>query len=217
MTSLWRQFGLTLEAGANYWTIGSVVNGISTRYDRNAPEYQAWLGGYTIKLPPGSSWRPEDHLQLAIADQRSWLGTYGDSNPLASIEGYTFVPRGAITNGMYSGTLYETGGLTHSDVGQGHKTLYGNLSPFGQAAFMNLSNKSLRIKGSMMRPRPTDIPYETLKLHAYFAIFELEDNAHVILYGNGVIVPKKEGDIDTLSFIGDDLLHAMRAVEIVKV
>jgi len=123
MTALWRRFGLDIEAGANYWTIGRVLNGIASRYDRNAPEYQAWLGGYTVKLPPGHSWTPEDHVKLAIADQQSWLNTYGDPSPLASVEGWTFVPRGAIQNGQYSGTLYETGGMTHSDVGHGKRTL----------------------------------------------------------------------------------------------
>jgi hypothetical protein len=217
MTAVWQRFGLDIEAGANYWTIGTVRNGVSSRYDRNAPEYQAWLGGYTVKLPPGGSWTPEDHAKLAIADQSSWLGTYGDPNPLASVEGWTFVPRGQITSGKYSGTLYETGGVTHSDVGQGKRTLNSRLSPFVQAAFLNLSNRALRMKGSMLVLRTGDNPYEALQLRAYFAIFDLGDNANVILYGNGAIIQKKEGDIDTFPMIEGDLLKAMRACEIVKV
>jgi len=73
------------------------------------------------------------------------------------------------------------------------------------------------MKGSMLVLRTAHNPYEALKLRAYFAIFDLGDNAHVILYGNGAIVPKEDGSIDTFPIIESDLLRAMRSCEIVKV
>jgi hypothetical protein len=220
MTALWRGFGLNIEAGANYWTIGNIVNGISTRYDRNAPQYQAWLGGYTVKLPPGSSWKPEDHLNLAIADQNSWLTHHGDPHPVSNVEGWGFTRIGDIRAGKDSGTLYESGAISHSDVGNGYGKAwpYFHLASLVMAALMNIARPGLKIKGEMMRPRrASDHSYEDLKLRAYFAIFELENNTHVILYGNGAIVPGKEGDIDTLPVIKEDLLRAMGACEIVEV
>lgn len=217
MTGIWRRFGLQVRAGTNYWTIGSIHNGTSSRYDRNSPEYQSWLGGYMVKLSPGNTWTLKDHVNLATADQNSWLRTYGDPNPITSFEGWGFLSHGTITSGEYSGTLYEGGCITHSDVGTGKRTFKGFLSPFVQAAFFNHSNNNLQIKGQMLTPKPSKTPYETLRLHGYLAIFDLENGVHAILYGNGAIIPREEGEVDTFSVLKDDLLHAIRRCEIVKI
>jgi hypothetical protein len=219
MTSLWQRFGLKVEAGSNYWTIGRIVNGISTRYDRRSPEYQAWLGGYIVKLLPETYWTPEDHINLAVADQNSWLKNYGDPDPKTSFDGFEWSQRGAIRNGEYSGMLYEGGCVTHSDVGLYPTTtsIYIYFAQFVRAALLNLSNRSLHIKGKMLVPESTADRYEALELHGYFAIFDLGNNTHVVLYGNGAIVLNKECAIDTFPMIEEDLLAAMNTCEIVKV
>lgn len=220
MTEVWRDYGLDIEAGMNYWTIGAVQSGISSRYDRNAPEYQAWLGGYLVKLPPGRLWRPEDHIKLALADQDSWLLHRGDPNPASSMKGHEFTTIDTILIGPYTGTIYETGGTTHSDVGDGYDRSwpYFSIASMITAALMNILRPGLRLTGAMMRPQKTDDrPYETLDLRVYFAIFELENNAHAILYGNGTLIPQASRNIvDTLPAIADDLLRTIRACEIIK-
>jgi len=217
MTGIWRRFEIKVEAGVNYWTMGNVVKGMSSRYDRNAPEYQTWVGGYNVKLLPGNLWTPEDHANLAIADQNSWLKTYGDPHPTTSFAGEKYTAMGTIMNGKYSGQLYKAACISHSDVGQGHQRLVARLSHFVKAAFFNLSNKDLRIKAQMLVPKPINNPYETLKLHGYFAVFELGNNARIVLYANGAVVPNKDGDVDTLPIIEADLLQTLRSCEIVKV
>lgn len=219
MTALWQSFGLDVQAGMNYWTIGKVVDGVSTRYTRAAPEYQAWLGGYVVKLPPGKSWTPEDHVTLAVADQTSWLKNHGDPHPMANVSGWRFERIGSITAGKRSGVLYKTGCMSHSDAGDryGRSWPYFHLASLVMAGLLNTSRPTLGLTGRMMRPRKMlDRPYEPLKLPTYCAIFELESGTHAILYGNGAAT-LQEGEVDTLPIIEEDLLRAMKACEIVKV
>ena len=109
MTNVWKKFGLKIVAGANYWTAGKIVNGSSTRFDRNAPEYQSWLGGYVVKLKHDQTWTFEEHFNLAIADQNHWLMMRGDPNPFTSIDGWNLKEISKIQSGPYVGTLYEFG------------------------------------------------------------------------------------------------------------
>ena len=81
MTRTWQNFGLKISRGANYFTVGKIKNSVSSRYDFAEPQYQSWLGGYTVKLEGGQKWTLQNYLNLAVADQRSWLKRYGDPNP----------------------------------------------------------------------------------------------------------------------------------------
>lgn len=56
MTGTWKNFSLNVEKGLNHFTMGGVANGMSSHFDRNAPEYQSWLGGYTVKLSSDKPW-----------------------------------------------------------------------------------------------------------------------------------------------------------------
>lgn len=216
MTNTFKKFGLNIKAGADYWTMGHIVNGTSSRFDRNAPEYQAWLGGYIVKFAAQQTWTVEDHFKLAIADQNSWLHTYGDPQPLTSILGWKFTAIGPIHAGQYSGTLYEGGCTTHSDVGNGPRPIKFRLEADVMADLFNLSNPKLRLTGEMLRPPVANHPYETVKLRGYIAIFEVEKNVKVVLYGNGAIVKTEEGDIDTFEMLKNDLRTSLQACEIVK-
>ena len=215
-TKTWQKYGLKLEKGINYWTIGKIIKGDSSRYDRRDPEYESWLGGYVVKLAANEKWSMEDHFKLAIADQNSWLKTFGDPKPMTTMKNWKFAPVGPIENGPYSGTLFEGGCTTHSDVGSGYNSMLKFVS-LCIAALFNSSNPNLRLKGKMMRPLKHVNSYETLGLDGYVALFDIEERVKVVLYGNGAMVHKKKIDTDTFLALKDDLLKAMQACKIVKV
>lgn len=212
MTTTWKRFGLDIEKGANYFTMGKVVSGLSSRFDRKFPEYQSWLGGYTVRLSEGTPWTAEDHFKLAIADQNSWLKKwYNDPKPMTVIEGWKFTLIDTIRIGQHSGTLYEFGCTTQSDVGNGRKTINMYLASIFMTALFNFSNPNLHLKASSFRPKASDNPYEILKLPGYIAIFDVGKNVKVVLYGNGAIVMKKDGSTDTFIALKNDLRKAMQS------
>jgi hypothetical protein len=213
ITDTFKKFGINVEEGTDYWTIGRIIGGTSSRFNRNVPEYQSWLGGYIVKLPTKQSWIMKDHFKLAIADQNSWLHTYGDPNPVTSIEGYEFKEISPINAGQYSGILYEFGCTTHSDVGNGKKPLKFKVETDIMANLFNLSNPELKMKGEMLRLKVSDSSYETLELRGYIAIFDVEEKVKVVLYGNGALVD----GMDTFEIIKDDLLKAMKSCKIVRI
>lgn len=217
ITDTFKKFGLNVEEGTDYWTMGHIVDGTSSRFDHNAPEYQSWLGGYIVKLSSKQIWTAEDHFRLAIADQNSWLHTYGDPKPMTSTEGWKLTEIGPISSGKYSGILYEFGCTTHSDVGNGKKSSKFRIETDIMADLFNLSNPKLEIKGHILRPAVSGNDYEILKLRGYIAIFDVEENVKVVLYGNGAIVPKESGNVDTFEIIRSDLLISIRSCEIIKV
>jgi len=212
LTETFKNFGINVEEGVDYWTLGHVVGGVSSRFDPKAAEYQSWLGGYIVKLPSKQNWTAKDHFKLAIADQNSWLNIYGDPNPTTSTEGYELKEIYPINSGKYSGTLFEFGCTTHSDVGEGNKGAKFDIETDVMADLFNLSNPKLKIEGKMLRPKASNQSYETIKLHGYIAIFDVEENVKVVLYGNGAVV----GENDTFKIIKDDLLAAMKSCEIIK-
>ena len=130
------------------------------------------------------------------------------------IEGWKFTPIDTIRIGQYSGTLSEFGCTTHSDVGNGHKTIKMYLASIFMTALFNFSNPNLRLKASAFRPKASESPYEILKLPGYIAIFEVEKNVKVVLYANGAIVNKKDGNTDTFLTLKNDLRKAMQSCDI---
>ena len=214
MTQTWRRFGLDVIRGANYFTIGSIVNADSSRFDPNSLEYESWLGGYTLKLASTKPWTVEDHFKLAIADQNSWLRWYGNPKPTTTIKGWKFAEAGNIQLGQYSGHLYDGGCTTLSDVGAGYNTLRLKLVCAWLAALFNLSNPSLKLKARELRPKTFGKRYEKLKLHGYIAIFDLPRNVKVVLYGNGFVDERKHSD--TFLALKASLIKAMKSCEIIK-
>jgi hypothetical protein len=130
---------------------------------------------------------------------------------MTTIEGYEFTPLEVIRIGQYSGTLYEMGCTTHSDVGGGYKAVKLRLVSIVMAILFNLSNPSLRLKGSALRPKVSGNSYEMLELRGYIAIFDVEKKVKVVLYGNGAVIPKGEGDTDTFITLKNDLLEAIQS------
>jgi len=215
MTRTWQKFGLKILRGANYFTVGKIKNGTSSRFDFTEPQYQSWLGGYTVRLRPGQEWTLQNHLNLAVADQKSWLKRYGDPNPLCKFE-EKYSSLGSINLGNYSGTLYEWSCITHSDVGDGFAKTWLKISAVVMTAAFNVFNPALNLHGIDLRPKDKGRNYETLKLSGYIATFNIEKDVKVVLYGNGIISNGEVGK-DTFEIIKNDILNAMNSCEIIKV
>ncbi|MBI2655561.1 hypothetical protein HYX06_04015 [Candidatus Woesearchaeota archaeon] len=208
MTNTWNTFGLKICKGANYFTVGKVKDGVSSRFNFGEPQYQSWLGGYTVKLKEAGTWSLQDHLNLAVADQKSWLKRYGDPHPLCDMREEDFCIIGSLKLRGYSGTLYGGDCITHSDVGDSYDSTWLWLSAVAMAVVFNMSNPSLSLRGSMLRPRTKGKSYETLRLKGYIAIFDIDNDVKVVLYGNGVA--------DTFEMIKNELYRAMELCEITR-
>ncbi len=209
MTGTWKKFGLNIERGANYFTMGKVANGISSRFDRNSGQYQSWLGGYAIKLVSQAEWSVPDHFKLAIADQLNWLKLYGDPNPICTTTGADFRLLDRIRIGGYEGDLYEGGCNTHSDVGKGRNSLRLRLASLSMSAGFSLSNPEACLEGRALRPADNGSEYEPLRLKGYIAIFRLSEKTRVVLYANGTE--------HTFGSIKDDLLRGINFCSITRV
>ncbi len=215
MTRTWQQFGLKISDGANYFTVGSIKDGVSSRFSPAESQYQSWLGGYTVKLGEARRWTLQDHLNLAVADQMSWLKRYGDPRPFCDMRESDFRIVASIQAGGYSGTLYEGGCKTHSDVGKGYSGIWLRLSAAVVAAVFNMSNPALHLRGAMLRPRCKGASYESLRLKGYVAIFDVDENVKVVLYGNG-IAAGDDTNIDTFETLKSTIRRAFEKVEIVS-
>ena len=135
MTSTWRKAGIEAR-GLNYFTVGAIKDGLSSRYDPASPYYQAWFGGYIVRFDQERDWTPQEHVLLGIADQEKWLRYYGDPNPAMK---FTTDNQGeTVTLGKYKTKIYFWSGITHSDVGDKSNWL---LKPTMQA-MANIMNKS---------------------------------------------------------------------------
>lgn len=106
MSHVWKTFGLD-AIGVNYFTIGAVKNGLSTRFDAKSPYCQAWLDGYIDRFAKPHAWTLEDHFKLGVADEKNWLKLYGDQNPFVEVDLSSPKNKGKITIDGYEGTLYE--------------------------------------------------------------------------------------------------------------
>ncbi len=216
MTRTWKKFGLKISRGANYFTVGQIKNDVSSRFTLGETGYQSWLGGYTVKLKEAREWTLQDHLNLAVADQKSWLRRYGDVYPVCDFREANSKTIASISLGDYSGTLYEGSCITHSDVGNGFANIWLKLSASVMAAAFNVSNPKINLHGKSLRPQSKGKSYENLRLKGYIAIFDIEKDVKVVLYGNGV-VESNEVRINTFEIIKSDIRRAMELCEIVRV
>jgi hypothetical protein len=139
LTRAWKKYGLN-ETGVDYWTMGAVENGISSRFDPQSKQYQSWLGGYLVKSSAPRHWTLQDHFSLAVVDQLDWLRDYGDPHPVCELHPSGFVMRGEVKVGSYTGTLYEGGGISHTDIGPGkQRRILLHLQMAFVAAVLNLT------------------------------------------------------------------------------
>lgn len=216
MTKTWKRAGLAVKKGQNHFTIGKVVKGMSTRFDRTSTEYQSWLGGYTVKLANNLPWSVEDYCRLAVADQNSWLNWYGDPSPFTTIEGWKYKEICKLEISGYRGALYEGGFTTHSDVGLNHDSIRFRFAAHSMAALFNLANRNISLPASALVPITSEFPYERIDGRVYLGIFDIKPDVKVLLYGNGVCVSSQSSRIDTFEEMKSDFIKTMSACEITK-
>lgn len=181
MTKTWRATGLKC-GGLNYFTLGDIKNGVSTRFQKDDPMYQAWLGGYIVECDNDKPWNVNDYCKLPEADQNKWLWHFGDET--AAMHFGTPKFEKDIENNGFKGKLYSWTGSTHSDVGDKSTRLYTRGLMDGMAAIMNKIQPGLYLRGKNFVPRLSNgqQSYEETEIKGYFGIFEIAPKLKVVLY-----------------------------------
>jgi hypothetical protein len=196
MSRVWSKHHIPAR-GVNYFTLGSIHNGVSSRFDPESPYFQAWLGGYIVQFSAKRDWTPQEHFNLGIADQHNWLLLYGDPKPVVELRSNDFKDLGKISVDGFKGRLYEGGGLSHTDFGSGNRSVLLKLIAIGAANLFNFSNPHLDLQGDNLIPRWNDgsiVPsYHTVQLKGYVAILDLNGTATAVFYANGTIFTDKSG------------------------
>jgi hypothetical protein len=221
MTPVWKKYGFD-ATGVNYFTIGKVSNGISSRFDSNSRYYQAWLGGYIVRFFKSRKWTIDDHFHLGEADQKNWLSIYGVKKPVADINFDKVIKHGTFNIGNYKGTLYQGGGDSNTDVGNKTNKSYLSLLWAGGAYFFNKSNSKLNLTHSAFIPNWKEKvlldSYQVIHLEGYVAIIEIDDKTKAILYANGCSFTDKNGKkIDTFKQLQLELKDCLKKFRIEKV
>jgi hypothetical protein len=192
MTKTWNNYRLPIS-GLNYFTLGALKNGLSTRFDQNEKLYQAWLGGYLFMLDKSNNWNPEDYLKVCEADQKKWLWYYGVLNPKMDF-GKPSKVKELQANGI-KGRLYAWTGTTQSDVGNHSKRLYNRAIMDGMAYIMNKLNPGLKMQGKNFIPTQSNrSSYEAITISGYIAIMDISADKKALLY---VCMSGKSEDKDT--------------------
>jgi hypothetical protein len=216
LTKRWKEFGLNVT-GVDYFTLGAVVNGVSTRFDPQAKQYQSWLGGYLVEFANSTDRRLQDFLDLAVVDQIDWLKHYGDPNPACTLSARNFRKMGDVNVGGYHGRVYEGGGVTHSDVGINASGPWLLLVTIFMATIFDLSNARLRSTYTDFLPVTVQSSYSTVYLRGYVIVIRLEKDIYAVLYGNGAIFKDRLGTKrDTFENLGREILASLMAVKIFK-
>lgn len=214
MTATWKRAGLDILKGQNYFTMGKVSEGGSSRFSRTSQEFQSWLGGYTVKLRPGLQWTVEDYCRLGVADQNSWLRWYGDPTPFTTIDGWHYEKLGTLQLGHYDGILYEGGFTTHSDVGPNLDTVRFRFAAHSMAALFNLANPRLDITADVFKPLASGFPYEPIRGRVYLCIVDVKPDTKVLLYANGINIRDHGTRLDTFEGLKDEFIKTMLSCEI---
>jgi hypothetical protein len=216
LTKAWKRFGLDVT-GIDYFTMGNLVGGVSTRFDPKARQYQSWIGGYLVKFNEARNWTVQDHFNLAVVDQTDWLRDYADPHPVCELHPSGFQEAGQVAVGAYTGKLYIGGGVSHSDVGNGRRGLRFKFITVSQAALFNLSNPTLCLTGRSFTPKTVSNSYHTLYLKGYIIIVDIEKDMQAVLYGNGAVFEdNNDKKIDTFALLKDELLDILTKIVIMK-
>lgn len=221
MTPIWRKCGIN-ATGLNYYTIGNIEKGISTRYDYTSPYYQAWFGGYIVSFADKKRMSINDHFMLAETDQESWLKLFGDSDPMCKAVLSSVTQLGGIEISGYKAQIFQGSMLSHTDVGNGGTRF---LFPLIMALFarkMNRNNPNLNLSGtnfSYTWGTNTPLqPYQQIELHGYIIIVELSEKTKAVLYANGARFTTNEGKYtDTFSILDEELISSLKQTRIIKV
>jgi hypothetical protein len=219
MEKSWAKHGIHAQ-GVNYFTVGAITDGVSSRFVRDKKQYQSWFGAYLIKFKQSRDFTLQDHFNLAVADQKNWLKDFGDPIPYYEMpEAHASAPESIHISG-YAGKLYWfSGGPSHTDVGSKSKNLRNRILMALMVSMFNNSNRVLKLKGQNFLPQDIEVEYETVLLKGYIVILDLQRDTKVVLYGNGASLFDKDGKEtkDYTSILKQDILTAFQSVKIEKI
>lgn len=216
MEKSWAKQGIRAR-GINYWTIGSLRDGISSRYLRNEKQYQSWLGAYLVKYKERREFTLQDHFNLAVADQKNWLFDFGDRDRYIKMSQENISQPKDFPISNYNGKLYEFfGGISCSDVGSKSISLRDKILMSLTASMFNRFNPELKLKGPNLLPGLIETEYEKVVLRGYIAVIDLEENTKAVLYGNSAAILNDGKETDYYPLLKEDILGAFKEVEIVK-
>lgn len=217
LSKSWNRLGLRVT-GIDYFTMGELVNGVSTRFDPHAEQFQTWIGGYLLRLDTRQTCTLQDYLNVAVVDQINWLEHYGDPHPRCDLRASNFKSLGNVSVSGYTGQLYVGGGFSHSDVGDRNKEIWTRLVTSVLAAAFNINGRRLHLVGRAFVPRIVQPRYGGLYLKGYFVIVEIEKGVRAVLYGSGAVYRDEEGrERDTFETTKHSLLNTMKQVVITRV
>ncbi|MES2630824.1 MAG: hypothetical protein V4611_02615 [Patescibacteria group bacterium] len=179
MTLTWHSYGLPIK-GLNYFTVGSLKNGLSSRFLTNDDLYQAWLGGYIFQSKKPLYWHSDDYLKLAEADQEGWLRHYGNTTPDMDFGNLTKIDDMVLSG--KKAQLFEWVGITQSDVGNANHSLILKVMSDGMAYMMNTLTPGLKLKGKNFIPKTTQTTYQELAISGYMILVNINSRTKAVLY-----------------------------------
>jgi hypothetical protein len=179
MTLTWHSYGLPIR-GLNYFTVGSLKNGLSSRFLADNNLYQAWLGGYVFQSKKRLYWHSDDYLKLAEADQEGWLKHYGNVAPNMDFGSLTKTDDMLV--GGKKAQLFEWVGVTQSDVGAHDHSLVLKVMSDGMAYMMNTLTPGLKLKGKNFLPRFTQTAYQEIAISGYMILVNISPKTKAVLY-----------------------------------
>lgn len=211
MSPSWIENGIKAK-GVNHWTIGSLdSDGVSSRYNRDAKQYQSWLGAYLVQFEEERPFTLQDHFNLAVADQTNWLEDLGDPHPLIEMPAENVSKTEQVEISGYPAKLYHfSGGDSHSDVGSWSNNSKSRYLMRASALLINNENPEIELSYKSLIPKNIFSEYENVILKGYVCVIELDQDTYVVLYGNGVV----RGGRDYFEELQADVLKAFRAVRV---
>lgn len=214
MRPSWLKNGIRAK-GVNHWTIGSLgSDGVSSRYDRDARQYQSWLGAYLVQFEEKRPFTLQDHFNLAVADQTDWLEDLGDPHPLIEMLAENISQTEQIKINGYPAKLYHfSGGDSHGDVGSRSNNSKSRYLMRASALLINNENPEIEISYKSLIPQNIFSEYENVILKGYVCVVDLSADTYAVLYGNGVV----RGERDYFEELQADVLAAFKAVRINRV
>lgn len=169
--------------GINYFTMGSVHKGPSSRYDPKSSHFQSWLGGYLVSSIEKKKWTFDEHFALAVVDQTHWLQYYGDENPHVRVTKTEKV--NVVTIHSFKCELYEVTFESDSDIGN-KNSFKTKVCMSILAGIYNQADTSIRLHHDAFLPKwsanfPLN-PYQQIILKAHIAILNIEPTIKAVLY-----------------------------------
>lgn len=218
MDFVWKRFSISAR-GINFFTIGKIEKGISTRFIPTSPYFQSWLGGYIVRFTDRREWTAKDHFKLAEADQKEWLSFYGDNEMF--VETVDSKLLGKVDLGDFQGDLYY--GKIMSDIEVGDKKPV--LLPFTLAVITSIMSKrsfGQKVSYKNLLPQYTKDfplnPFQKVLLEGYIIIISLDSKTKAVIYANACsFTDKNNQKHDHFSVIKDELLEQIKSIAIEKI